>query len=664
MLTYAHYPAFSPACPAAPRTANVPATGGARVTAAMKLAAVDLNGPGRYLHWSIFTVSVANLVLIAVMVVIFAAALFIPFPDHSRGEKAPEGQFTGNGLKGNGGGDANGAASAGSPTAVPYTGAGTDDNDRTWTGAVRRAGLRLLPPGKLLPGRQPAYVASWIYVFGVATLAALFVAIGSGFAIALGGPDWWHTDPVGHFFNSLHLWSVEMFMAFMVIHLWGKFWMAAWRGRRALTWITGVIAFVASVVECFTGYLSQQNFDAQWISTNGKDAINATGLGGFFNLMNFGQMLMWHIVLIPIVLVAIVGAHILLVRVRGVAHPLPVPRAHGRAARRKAAAADTAEWTGPTRVYDIVKEAVIATAIVTALVFVLAGVLSSPDVPSVTISSWARVAPADFLGTATTELNGTSETATYGPPYNNGTAMVQQIGISWQKLGGVRIPIDAAETFVLGPLSKEAPTNPALSRALDEYHAAPKSTRLAWADAYLKALNHVTFVNGTPVLPPGLYGPVPVMLTAELSLARSGALDGSLIANQPFYGTNYTKPLLFLEDGEYFAQQAQAQHLTGSQWGVMNETGSYPGQPWLWLYTLWYQVPGFDNSANVDLIAIYLSGAATILLLALPFVPGLRDIPEIVPLHRVVWRNWNRRTKDGPMPPGGAKEPVEHLAER
>ena len=40
----------------------------------------------------------------------------------------------------------------------------------------------------------------------------------------------------------------------------------------------------------------------------------------------------------------------------------------------------------------------------------------------------------------------------------------------------------------------------------------------------------------------------------------------------------------------------------------MNETGSYPGQPWLWLYTLWYQVPGFDNSANVDLIAIYLTG--------------------------------------------------------
>ena len=112
----------------------------------------------------------------------------------------------------------------------------------------------------------------------------------------------------------------------MVIHLWGKFWMAAWRGRRALTWITGVVAFGASVVECFTGYVSQQNFDSQWISTNGKDAFNATGIGAFFNVMNFGQMLLWHVVLVPIILIALVGAHVLLVRVRGVSHPLPAKR--------------------------------------------------------------------------------------------------------------------------------------------------------------------------------------------------------------------------------------------------------------------------------------------------------------------------------------------------
>jgi Cytochrome b(N-terminal)/b6/petB len=601
------------------------------ITGSLLATSVNLNGPGRYLHWSIFTVSEANLVLIAVMVVIFGAALVIPFPGHGRDREALPAEVTADGERGS------------MPANKGPWDVGDDADAAMWTARLRRLALRHLPPGKLLPDRQPAYVASWVYVFGVATLAALAVVIVSGFAIALGGTDWWHTDPVGHFFNSLHLWSVEAFMAFMVIHLWGKFWMAAWRGKRALTWVTGVVAFMASVVECFTGYLSQQNFDSQWISTSGKDAFDGVGVGAFFNLMNVGQMLLWHVVLIPLVLVALVGAHVLAVRVRGVVHPLPVNRAQGRAARRAAAVADAASWRGPTRRYDILKEATVASVVAVVLVVALAWLLSSPDVPPVTVSSWAQIAPADFVATAATELAGTSETATYGPPYNNATGNSQSLLFAPSEIAGVRQPIDAAETFVLGPLSKIAPTNPTLAAALDRYRDASSTTRSAWDAAYLKAVAKVTFSHGTPVVPAATDGPVPGMLATELTLARSGAIDADLLANHAFYGTDFTKPLLFLEDGQYFSNVATAQHLTGAQWGVMNETGSYPGQPWLWLYTLWYQVPGFDNSANVDLIAIYLTGAATILLLAIPFLPGLRDIPRLVPVHRLIWRDWNRR---------------------
>lgn len=624
-----------------------------------ELVAANLNAPGSFVHWNIFTVSVSNLVLIAVMVVIFGVALLVPFPGSPRrGSLAgarPAGARTDD-------------EATGSVPSAAADGTGEPGDPAMWTAKVRRFGLRWLPPGKLLPDSQPAYVASWIYVFGVASLAALGVAIVSGFALALGGPDWWHYDPVGHFFNSLHLWSVELFMAFIVIHLWGKFWMAAWRGRRRMTWITGVVAFVASVVECFTGYLSQQNFDAQWISTNGKDAINGTGLGSFFNLMNFGQMLMWHIVLVPLVLVAIVGAHVLLVRVRGVSHPLPEHVARGRAARRAAARADAAEWRGPKRRYDILKEGTLAGLVVLVLTVLLASVLSSPDEPPVTVQSWAKVAPADFMATTATELAGTSETATYGPPYTHTSTAAQRIGVSWQMLGGVRMPIDAARTFVLSPLSKLAPSDPAVKQALATYEAAGSSTQKAWAQAYLKAVTKVKFLNGVPVVPRAADGPVPTIVRGELSVARSGGLDADLLAQQSFYGTNFTKPLLFIEDGNYFSSLAQAQHLTGSQWGVMNETGSYPGQPWLWLYTLWYQLPGFRSSPNVDLIAIYMTGVATVLLLAVPFVPGLRDLPRLIPLHRLIWRSWNQATGpgggeppagDGPDGPhGGADEPV------
>jgi Cytochrome b(N-terminal)/b6/petB len=434
-------------------------------------------------------------------------------------------------------------------------------------------------------------------------------------------------------------------MALLVIHLWAKFWMAAWRGRRRLTWITGVVAFVASVVECFTGYLSQQNFDSQWISTSGKDAFNSVGVGAFFNVMNFGQMLMWHIVLVPLILVAVVGAHVLLVRMRGVAHPIGASeaagRGRGRARRRAVAAADAAPWRGPVRRYDILKEGTIASAIILALTFVLAGVLSSPDVPPVTIATWARVAPADFLGTAATELNATSETATYGPPYNNQSGSVQRLGFSPQTWPGVTQPVNAAQDFVIGPLTVLARTDPAAAAPLAVYKAASPAEQLKWANAYATAETKVKFAGGNPVVPRAADGPVPAMMADELTLARSGALDADLLAQQPFYGTNFTKPLLFIEDGQYFANQATTMNLSGTQWGVMNETGSYPGQPWLWLYTLWYQVPGWTNSANIDMIAIYMTGLATILLLLVPFIPGLRDIPRLIPVHRLIWRSWD-----------------------
>jgi hypothetical protein len=70
---------------------------------------------------------------------------------------------------------------------------------------------------------------------------------------------------------------------------------------------------------------------------------------------------------------------------------------------RAARAADRAPWRGPTRRYDIIKEGTIASVVILALTFGLAGLLSSPDVPPVTIQSWAQVAPADFPGTAAIE---------------------------------------------------------------------------------------------------------------------------------------------------------------------------------------------------------------------------------------------------------------------
>ena len=194
--------------------------------------------------------------------------------------------------------------------------------EKNWTARLRKSTLESMEPQDLLPDNQPAYVASWIYVFGVLTIASLVMLIATGLVLTLEGPAWWHVSSVGHFWNSMHLWSVELFFVFMVVHLWGKFWMAAWRGKRTATWVTGVIAFMASILTALTGYLIQTNFDSQWIATEAKDGFNAMGIGAFFNTLNTGQAILLHVALLPPAVGIIVVWHILLVRRKGVVPPI------------------------------------------------------------------------------------------------------------------------------------------------------------------------------------------------------------------------------------------------------------------------------------------------------------------------------------------------------
>ncbi len=198
----------------------------------------------------------------------------------------------------------------------------TSTEKEMWVTKLRKGWQKTLPVEKLLPDTQPAYVASWIYLFGVATLASLGLIIATGLWLSFEGASWYHGSNVGHFVNSLHFWSVQFFFIFMVVHLWGKFWMAAWRGRRMLTWITGALAFVGSIATAFTGYLVQSNFDSQWISFEAKDGFNSVGVGSRFTVTNFGQMLLLHVAFLPVIIGVITLIHVLLVRAKGVVPPI------------------------------------------------------------------------------------------------------------------------------------------------------------------------------------------------------------------------------------------------------------------------------------------------------------------------------------------------------
>lgn len=277
-----------------------------------------MDTPATYVQWMFINISVPNLLLILLMLVVFAMALLLPFPRHKAAPLPAEPES----------GDSGETAVAG---------------ERNWTARLREAISSRWPWNQLLPDRQPAYVHSWVYVFGIGAIAALVWIVASGVVLVFFGPTWWHISSAGRFVNSIHYWSVQAFFFCMVLHLWGQYWMAAWRHGRAIVWFFGVLIFALAIGEAFTGYLSQQNLDAQWIALNGKDAINSIGVGSFFNILDYGQMFGLHVMLLPLGVVSLIGIHIALVRMKGVVRPIG-----DEPDESDASTASTASTTGAT----------------------------------------------------------------------------------------------------------------------------------------------------------------------------------------------------------------------------------------------------------------------------------------------------------------------------
>ncbi len=57
------------------------------IVAALLGALVNLNGNGNYIHWGFIQISVANFVIILLMIAIFVLAIVLPFPRRKGGDQ-------------------------------------------------------------------------------------------------------------------------------------------------------------------------------------------------------------------------------------------------------------------------------------------------------------------------------------------------------------------------------------------------------------------------------------------------------------------------------------------------------------------------------------------------------------------------------------------------
>jgi len=333
-------------------------------------------------------------------------------------------------------------------------------------------------------------------------------------------------------------------------------------------------------------------------------------------------------------------------------------------------------WRGGTRPYDLIREVLISGLAVAVVVVGLSLLFASPDPPPVTFRQWAQQGPTDFLGTTLAELDGTSLSATYGPPYQ-GTSQngsTQGFGpLSPEKWFGQTIPVSAFQDYVVRPLHTLPGPNRLVDAALRRWAAASSAQQTRWSDAYTRALSHASFARGYRV-PPGPYGPLGVIMPAQYLLARSGGLDHALVANpqdaSTWYSNDQTFALLYMGDsgqggtapscinagqplppggGCWYYNQAVANaapryagYLAGSRWGVINEVGNWPGAWWLFPYSFWYQWGPGLTSASADLWAMIMTGLLTLVVLLLPWIPGLREIPRLTRVYRVMWGDYYR----------------------
>lgn len=312
----------------------------------------------------------------------------------------------------------------------------------------------------------------------------------------------------------------------------------------------------------------------------------------------------------------------------------------------------------PMKAYDMVREGLIVLTFMTGVIIVLAGIFGFPKISPLTLKEVATKAPIAFMERTFSYFSGESGLQTYGPPYTKDYANAQRLGAfcpaCWT---GVAHPLNAKIDLVMKPLQKLGMLDPAVATDLQAYDQATPAQQKAWTSAYAAALKKAKVARGKVALPAGDYGPVPGLMNAMLTFARSGLLESALVQetapSRAPYNTDYTRALLYL-GGPIMGHVASHFYEQGGQWGMSHSAGPYPGAWWLWPYTFLYQIPAIGNSPNADLIAGLIMAGLAIVLIFLPVIPGLNRLPEAIPVYKIIWRDWyerypSNRTADRPL---------------
>jgi menaquinol-cytochrome c reductase cytochrome b subunit len=248
----------------------------------------------------------------------------------------------------NGDGDGNGKAGPGELakeagiTVVDWV-----DERTSLSGGARWLMFRKVPRG-----------TNWFYTLGSATMFAFLSQAVTGVFLAM----FYRPDPsggayesiryvtnevfLGQFVRGMHKWGSSVMVVLVFLHMGRTFFFGAYKYPRELNWVIGVVLLILTMLMSFTGYLLPFDQRSYWATVVGVN-INGTGplLGPYlsdflrggpeFGATTLSRFYAIHMLLVPGLLAALIGAHLYLVAKLGTTAP-PWIKAEGEPELRKA----------------------------------------------------------------------------------------------------------------------------------------------------------------------------------------------------------------------------------------------------------------------------------------------------------------------------------------
>ncbi len=452
----------------------------------------------------------------------------------------------------------------------------------------------------LMIQKAPSYANKFFYSLGFLSATSLLLLIVTGVFLGINGPSWWLTNPTGEYFRSIHMWSTQAFVLFISMHLLIVFLTSAFKKPRRLTWVLGVLMLLFVVLEAEFGFVLRGDFSSQWRSLQGADFYNGSGLGYWLNTLNYQQIYGIHIAAIPLLILALLFGHYLLVRVRGIAKPYKkeivvktVPANHTLLFARG--------------------------GVLIVLVLALAFIFPSPYIKPITIQEVATGDPGAVATTLLKEFDGTSDTAGYVDniaPYTYSTRQVY-IYAPYEHLAQLNNQANSTNQVTVF----QAETTDAQNQQLSD------------ATAFLSKWDGKSQIKSTNTV---------VMIISQLvGMAQAGLYEPVVAASnaQASPGNTTTYVTRFLSDSGVLADTAASLSLTTDQYGMLHEeAGSAPGAWWLApIGILNHTILAGDSNGDRDAALIF--GSFFMLMIAFPFIPILNQIPDKLKIYKLIWRD-------------------------